>query len=437
MATYNAYKSKWRGGWKGSSDGGPLEAPSKQHKSSNNSNKYNKYGPKDYKHDLNLGKKDWRSDRNNQNYSGNSDFQKAYQKAMRIQRYMRYGKFVLRKSFDISPFGRAADFLGEAYDLWQMWKQYTAEQPGKWILPANLYIACQEPGLDIGYGTAVEQWSSCSGGNCLTGFTNPGSNGVHNLPTTDYAFQAWRQGQFYKLWNNFSIGPWNSSVGLPQGRYAQRMKICSLGAKPRPLGNEEVIWRHPRPAEAPKWTPMWDRMPSPTHREFSPGASRRRAPSPRPYEWPAFNRHIPPKGPPTTTRDFHKRLPPPPKVRERKDTHAGQGPLNKFMKFYGGLTEAKDTADALADALPDSRCKGLGLSDTISCLMDNWRDIDPAKAAANLLVNHAQDKAIGAFGHAVGAGSANAANHGMFNRPFGLGFGGRFTQGPYIRAKPK
>lgn len=159
----------------------------------------------------------------------------------------------------------------------------------------------------------------------------------------------------------------------------------------------------------------------------SPGRSP--SPAPEPYAPPYMTRPVP-----TYTTDRNGNL------RRSLRPHAQTRPLRterperkfkivlgKLGKFYGGLTEMEDLADAIIDAAtsPDAhQCKYQGtLQGKWSCIADNYKDFDPADAAINFAVEQFKDYVIGKVGDYGKKAVASAAEQGLYKRPVGLTHG--------------
>lgn len=104
------------------------------------------------------------------------------------------------------------------------------------------------------------------------------------------------------------------------------------------------------------------------------------------YRTPAEQIFITPEGVydgPTTT---HREVP----DNSRKARY-----LQWASRVFGTMTEIGDFFEALADALPDDRCKNKGIYDTAACVLENWDEIDPLQAGQNLVVNQIEDAIVG------------------------------------------
>ena len=123
----------------------------------------------------------------------------------------------------------------------------------------------------------------------------------------------------------------------------------------------------------------------------------------------------------------HVLLPPRPRgKKEKKIVFPGNHPL---MRLYGGVTEISDFVDAIAKALPGQPCKGLPLHQKALCVYRHAPDYRKPgalrDAVYNVLLNEAQDRAVGAFGKQLGKNVARLYRQGYYpNRPFGLSHGG-------------
>lgn len=88
---------------------------------------------------------------------------------------------------------------------------------------------------------------------------------------------------------------------------------------------------------------------------------------------------------------------------------------------YHKLTELNDFFDALADAIPGKPCAGLPGFLKMVCVVKNWDNIDPAKAAINVLLNELEDKLVARLqnklrGALESAGGPNATQVQQFLR---------------------
>lgn len=98
------------------------------------------------------------------------------------------------------------------------------------------------------------------------------------------------------------------------------------------------------------------------------------------------------------------------------------------------VTEAKDIAGAIANAIPGKPCRNeKTLQGLWGCILENVDKIDYPQATVNFVKMELTDRAIGALGKFGARGVQNAAKHGYYRSPVGLSTGGRFTQPPNVR----
>lgn len=114
----------------------------------------------------------------------------------------------------------------------------------------------------------------------------------------------------------------------------------------------------------------------------------------------------------------HANVPPPPGTHEKKGLvlHAG-----RVGRAYGALTEFGDMLDCVAKSIPGNPCKGLRMHEKAACVAKHGRKIDVAKAATCIMMDAAQDAAIGKFNKAV---RDAAVGNPYWKRPVGPGAGG-------------
>lgn len=218
------------------------------------------------------------------------------------------------------------------------------------------------------------------------------------------------------------VDPWldpaNSPWPLPAVRPApapspQPAPAPAPTPRPRPVRTPR-----PRPVPSPRPRPDPSRPPLPM-----PGANRPPVPRIPPYYTPGIQYTVSP-GPgrnPAPQPVLHPEVPPGGGKNERK-RKLGKGGLPGDL--YGAATEVKDVADALAKALPASYradyFKQKGLHNKVKYLARNWRYIDPAKAARNVIEDQAEDALIG---------RANQAANRITKHPYWRGMrGAGFTR---------
>lgn len=190
-------------------------------------------------------------------------------------------------------------------------------------------------------------------------------------------------------WSDPAIQPW------PQTRPQPQRVRPAPDSVPSPL-------RNPRPQRTP--SPRPGRPPFPRPRAVPGDPDLRALPpwllprAPR-YTDPSVDHPVPLPGeqrPPPPRPGVHVQAPASKGKNERK-RKLGKGGLPGSL--YGAATEAKDMADALANAMPPSYRweyrKQEGLHNKVKYLARNWRHIDPRKAALNIAADQAEDRAVG------------------------------------------
>lgn len=140
-----------------------------------------------------------------------------------------------------------------------------------------------------------------------------------------------------------------------------------------------------------------------------------------PYERPAGGFEVPPRGPPTKTRDPHQLLPPGKAPEKKRDFNTG------FVgKAYGALTEAKDFLECAEKALPAGipRVENK-LHKRFQRVYENWDKIDVAKMTVCIHTTAANDAVIGKYNAMANRGLAYARRMGYLGkgRARGIGFG--------------
>lgn len=336
-------------------------------------------------------------------------------------------------------------------------------------LPEGWSIDCGPNGpLDIGYGTVIQQYSSCPGGGCTPGFTNPGgeimgSTGIQlstqfgaNSPC---AFPPACGGGRRQRGFSYSIGPANSAWGTPLGRYQQALKICWDGVDCANPICEETWWdpvKKPlyRPMPAPRWAPnrplpgVPRPSPLPIPYEYIPyHPSNRVRQSPRirnrPNHWPPTEDpsvDIPVGSPfPAPVPGLHPKRPPAPDEKEKKrkldwrQTHAWLGVLEGLASKYA---EVDDKTAAIYKAL-DWRVRRWKGRDGV------WRDRDITTASrmrriaqyvdrlsvTEMIKNMVMEETIDAIGGAIGRANKRAIdNNPYYTGLTGMQYGQRFTK---------
>lgn len=112
--------------------------------------------------------------------------------------------------------------------------------------------------------------------------------------------------------------------------------------------------------------------------------------------------------------------PGPPHVEEKPGPNANEKkrkfPSELIDKYYGPLTEAKDMLGVIEDSMGDNRCKAPGrtIQERVSCVLRNWRHVDPYSLAANYAKEQAQDYMIGKIGNAHKKAFQHAAEKGYW-----------------------
>lgn len=111
-------------------------------------------------------------------------------------------------------------------------------------------------------------------------------------------------------------------------------------------------------------------------------------------------------------------VPPPRGTHEKKGLVITAG---RVGRAYGALTEFGDMLDCVAKSIPGNPCKGLTMHEKVACVAKHGRKIDVAKAATCIMMDAAQDAAIGKFNRAV---REAATRNPYWKRPVGPGAGG-------------
>lgn len=207
------------------------------------------------------------------------------------------------------------------------------------------------------------------------------------------------------------IGPWNPpSPYRPKPRVKPRRRK-QIGVPPGIIppelpdfGDGDGPWEDPE--DLPVWppygpVPWWPTVPDapwfdPVEEPGPAGPAPAPAPpytppAPARYQVPALQWELSPK---TAT-----------KITIRRTVHTKVKDKSKKVRLpywmavaigaYHSATEVNDFIESLADAMPDNRCSKLPGFQRLACVIENWRHIDPAKAAANVLWNEVEDRLVG------------------------------------------
>lgn len=203
-------------------------------------------------------------------------------------------------------------------------------------------------------------------------------------------------------------GPWNPpSPWQPKVRPQRRRKkmapppmvppeLPEFGDGDGPGEGPGHIWPDPY------FPPYWPVYPGPAVPGVQPAPSPMPTPTPGPpappynpvqpqtrYQVPALQWELKPEGKITVRKHVHDKV-------KNKDKKVR---LPYWMAVavgaYHSATEVNDFIESLADAMPDDRCSNLPGFQRALCVLDNWRHIDPLKAAQNVIANEIEDRLVG------------------------------------------